>query len=161
VSAVEVDVLRRPVAGPFALGLAVVVLTAAFALLWGAADIPPDAIGRIVLYRLGLPIEADWPRSWSAIVWEVRLPRVLLAGLTGAVLAMAGATLADEQGRLYHTRMLRTTVPDRIAGRSSVTAVATFEAVPVGSKRLVLTIPDIQLGAETVAITLPIGLSRS
>ena len=83
---------RRPLLGSFALALAAVALTAGFALLWGAADIPPQTVGRILLQRIGLPIEADWPRSWSAIVWEVRLPRVLLAGLVGATLAYAGAT---------------------------------------------------------------------
>ena len=88
----EVAAIRRPVLGPFALGLAVVALTAAFALLWGAADIPPATVGRILLERLGLPIEADWPGKWGAIVWEVRMPRVVLAGLVGATLAYAGAT---------------------------------------------------------------------
>jgi len=91
-SAAEAAALPRPVLGPFALGLAVVGATAGFALLWGAADIPPATIGRILLHRLGLPVEVDWPQRWDAIVWEVRLPRVLLAGLVGATLAYAGAT---------------------------------------------------------------------
>ncbi len=91
-STFEAAALRRPIAGPFALGIGAVALAAAFALLWGAADNPPPAIGRILLHRLGLPIEADWPRSWGAIIWEVRLPRVLLAGLVGATLAYSGAT---------------------------------------------------------------------
>ncbi len=91
-SAAEAAALRRPVVGPFALGLAVVALTAGFALLWGAADIPPLTVARIVLHRLGLPVEADWPGTWGAILWDVRLPRVLLAGLVGATLAYSGAT---------------------------------------------------------------------
>jgi cobalamin transport system permease protein len=91
-AAADAVALRRPVLGPFAIGLAVVALTAAFALLWGAADIPPVTVARILLHRLGLPIEADWPRTWGSIIWEVRLPRVLLAGLVGAVLAYSGAT---------------------------------------------------------------------
>ena len=82
----------RQTRAPIVLALAAVALTAGFALLWGAADIPPATVGRILLHRLGLPIEADWPRSWGAIVWEVRLPRVVLAGLVGATLAYSGAT---------------------------------------------------------------------
>lgn len=80
----------RPVAGPFLLGLGALALVVGFALLWGAADIPPATLVRILLRHLGAPIEADWPRSWDAIVWEVRLPRVLLAGLVGATLAFSG-----------------------------------------------------------------------
>lgn len=34
----------------------------------------------------------DWPESWQTIVIGVRLPRVVLAGLVGAALALAGAT---------------------------------------------------------------------
>jgi len=83
--------LRRPVFGPFALGLGAVAVAAVLAMLWGAADIPATTVGRIVLHRLGLPVEADWPRSWDAIVWEIRLPRVVLAGLVGATLAYSGA----------------------------------------------------------------------
>ena len=90
--AAEAVKLRAAELRPLALGLAVVALTAGFALLWGAADIPPQTVGRILLQRIGLPIEADWPSSWGAIVWEVRLPRVLLAGLVGATLAYTGAT---------------------------------------------------------------------
>ena len=59
----------------------------------GPAGIPLDATVRIVLSRLPFVEMADsLPLLWRDIIWEVRLPRVLLAGLTGAVLAMAGAT---------------------------------------------------------------------
>ena len=92
VSAADAAVLRPLAAGPLALGLASVVLTAGFALLWGAADIPPQTVGRILLEHIGFPIEADWPEKWGAIVWQVRLPRVLLAGLVGATLAYSGTT---------------------------------------------------------------------
>ena len=92
VSAAGAAVLRPLAAGPLALGLASVILTAGFALLWGAADIPPQTVGRILLEHIGVPIEADWPDKWGAIVWQVRLPRVLLAGLVGATLAYSGTT---------------------------------------------------------------------
>ncbi|MCH7838209.1 MAG: iron chelate uptake ABC transporter family permease subunit, partial [Chloroflexi bacterium] len=92
VSAADAAVLRPLAAGSLALGLASVVLTAGFALLWGAADIPPQTVGLILLEHIGFPIEADWPERWGAIVWQVRLPRVLLAGLVGATLAYSGTT---------------------------------------------------------------------
>ena len=92
VSAADAAVLRPLAARPLALGFATVMLTAGFALLWGAADIPPQTVGRILLEHIGFPIEADWPEKWGAIVWQVRLPRVLLAGLVGATLAYSGTT---------------------------------------------------------------------
>ena len=59
----------------------------------GPASIPLEATARIVLSRLpGVELADSLPALWRDIIWEVRLPRVLLAGLTGAVLAMAGAT---------------------------------------------------------------------
>jgi len=59
----------------------------------GPASIPLDATARILLSRLpGVEMADSLPALWRDIIWEVRLPRVLLAGLTGAVLAMAGAT---------------------------------------------------------------------
>jgi iron complex transport system permease protein len=66
---------------------------AALALSVGPAGIPLDATVRILLSRLpGVEMADSLPVLWRDIIWEVRLPRVLLAGLTGAVLAMAGAT---------------------------------------------------------------------
>ncbi|HEU4759743.1 MAG TPA: iron ABC transporter permease [Dehalococcoidia bacterium] len=77
------------------LGLALALLAAALlaGLALGPASIPADAVLRTVLARLtGLNVAGGVPRVWQEIVWEVRLPRVLLAGLVGATLAMAGAT---------------------------------------------------------------------
>ena len=59
----------------------------------GPAGIPLDATVRIVLSRLpGVEMADTLPALWRDIIWEVRLPRVLLAGVTGAVLALSGAT---------------------------------------------------------------------
>jgi iron complex transport system permease protein len=75
--------------------LAAVALLAAVTLgvAVGPASIPLDATVRILLSRLpGVEMADSLPALWRDIIWEVRLPRVLLAGLTGAVLAMTGAT---------------------------------------------------------------------
>ncbi len=77
------------------LALALALLAAALlaGLALGPASIPVDATLRTVLSHLtGLHLAAGVPAAWQDIVWEVRLPRVLLAGLVGATLAMAGAT---------------------------------------------------------------------
>ncbi len=60
---------------------------------WGSVRIPVGTIARMVALRLGLPVgAADWPASWETIIFTIRLPRVLLAGIVGASLALSGAT---------------------------------------------------------------------
>jgi iron complex transport system permease protein len=62
------------------------VLVAAAAVAIGSVAVPPlEVIGAV---RRGLLGRSEGPID--AIVWQVRLPRVLLAGLTGAALSLAG-----------------------------------------------------------------------
>jgi iron complex transport system permease protein len=74
-------------------GLAALALISTISLAMGAAEIPIEDIVRILLSHLpGVDMTADVPAAWQTIVWDVRLPRVLLAGVVGASLAMSGAT---------------------------------------------------------------------
>ena len=74
-----------------ALLLAFVVLGA---VAWGSVRIPLPTIVRMVALRLHLPgvAAATWPASWETIIFAIRLPRVILAGVVGASLAVSGAT---------------------------------------------------------------------
>ncbi|WP_229693273.1 FecCD family ABC transporter permease [Lentzea pudingi] len=49
-------------------------------------------IGRAAGSRLGLPV-VPLPRLLDSLIWDLRLPRVLLAALVGAALAVCGAVL--------------------------------------------------------------------
>ncbi len=84
----------RPSVWPrLGLGLTTLLAVASLALAVGPADIPLDATARILLSHLpGVELADELPATWRNIIWEVRLPRVLLAGAAGATLAMAGAT---------------------------------------------------------------------
>ncbi len=77
--------------GVLALATVAVALIAA---AWGSVRIPVETIARMVALRLGLPGAgvATWPASWETIIFTIRLPRVILAGLVGASLALSGAT---------------------------------------------------------------------
>ena len=76
-----------------ALGLSVLLAAALVALALGPAEIPLGDIVRILVSHLpGIEVARDVPASWRNIIWEVRLPRILLAGLVGATLALTGAT---------------------------------------------------------------------
>jgi iron complex transport system permease protein len=59
----------------------------------GAIAIDPATVARIIGHRLtGLPT-GDWTPPQEAIVWQVRLPRVLLGMTVGAGLAICGVAL--------------------------------------------------------------------
>ena len=73
-------------------GATVVVAIALLATTQGSVGIPIQEVARIVLSRFpGVELDQTWPQSWDTIVWQIRLPRVALAGLVGAALAMSGA----------------------------------------------------------------------
>ncbi len=65
----------------------------ALGLAVGPAGIPLDDTARILLSHLpGVHTADDVSLASRSIIWDVRLPRVLLAGIVGATLAMTGAT---------------------------------------------------------------------
>ncbi|MGB2828044.1 MAG: iron chelate uptake ABC transporter family permease subunit [Dehalococcoidales bacterium] len=69
------------------------VVVAAFATTVGSVKIPFLTTGTILLSKLPLvEIAPEWASTLETIVIDIRLPRVILAGLVGAALAAAGAT---------------------------------------------------------------------
>ncbi|MFC1991797.1 FecCD family ABC transporter permease [Chloroflexota bacterium] len=68
-------------------------VVAAFATAIGSVQIPFLTTCRILLSRLPLvDIAQTWPDVIETIILEIRLPRVIMAGLVGAALSVAGAT---------------------------------------------------------------------
>lgn len=60
----------------------------------GSVSIDPALVASVLGHRLlGVPGEATWSPAQESIVWGVRLPRVLLAVVAGAGLAVCGAAL--------------------------------------------------------------------
>jgi iron complex transport system permease protein len=75
-----------------ALACGLLLLMATLGVAWGAVPIPPGAVLRILGYHLGaMTGPTDWPPAWETILFQIRLPRVVLAGLVGMTLAVAGA----------------------------------------------------------------------
>lgn len=60
--------------------------------LAGPLDIDPDEALRSFLARIGLVDGSPLGATEEAILWELRVPRVVLAALVGGMLALAGAT---------------------------------------------------------------------
>jgi iron complex transport system permease protein len=77
------------------MGLVMALLLSAIAAIGiGPVPIPADTILQIISHKLGgQPLEATWSASDAAIVWNVRIPRVLLGIAVGGGLALCGAAL--------------------------------------------------------------------
>ena len=88
-SRASVDVLRWLLLGGLAAALPAVAL---LALCQGAVRIPSGDVMAILLARLGLG-GASPVAMHEAVVWNIRLPRVVLGVLVGGGLAVAGAAM--------------------------------------------------------------------
>jgi len=132
--------LSRSVADPGRLllrigtGLGVLALAALLAVATGAVQVPPAAAATIVVNHLPfVDLHLTYPETWDTIVWQLRLPRIVLAALVGAALALSGGTyqglfrnpLADPYligvaggAGLGATIVLITSVPSNLGGVS-------------------------------------------
>ncbi len=60
----------------------------------GPVGVTPPTVLRIIGHHtIGVPEVVNWARTDDAIIWEVRLPRVLLGAIVGTALGVAGVTL--------------------------------------------------------------------
>jgi iron complex transport system permease protein len=106
----------------------------------GSVYIPFWIMVKIVVAKFpGVEFAHTWPESWDTIVWRLRFPRIVLAGVVGAALAISGGTyqglfrnpLADPYligvaggASLGATIVLLTRVPLYFQGFSVLTLVA-------------------------------------
>ncbi len=88
------DVLRLRFAAFCIAGLALCLLALTLSVSIGSTRIPAGTVWAIVSHKLGLvPVTPDWTEGRQNIVWDLRLPRALLAAMVGAGLGMAGAVM--------------------------------------------------------------------
>ncbi|MGO3208788.1 MAG: FecCD family ABC transporter permease [Brachybacterium sp.] len=57
----------------------------------GPVSISPGITAQVIAQHLGLPVTVSWEAATDSIVWNVRLPRVLMGAAVGACLAHRGA----------------------------------------------------------------------
>src|SRR3954470_9854993 len=69
-----------------------VCLAGALALMVGKAPLPPGLPVDLLLFHLGVSTGAPSPPGAETILLQIRLPRIVLAGMVGGALAIAGAT---------------------------------------------------------------------
>ncbi len=71
----------------------ILIITIVVTLGVGSTDIPFGTILQILLAKLSISnVQPTWAANMEVIVFDIRLPRLLLAGLVGAALAVAGTT---------------------------------------------------------------------
>jgi iron complex transport system permease protein len=64
-----------------------------FAVMEGSVDITPHLIWEVLFSKLGIMSETAASKAQSVIIWEIRLPRVVLASIVGAALSISGAAI--------------------------------------------------------------------
>jgi iron complex transport system permease protein len=103
---------------------AVLVATALASVSVGAFHVHWTDVLRVIGHHLGLGSADDVPAAARTVVWEVRLPRTMLACIVGAGLAIAGASL---QG-IYRNPL----ADPGIIGVSSGAALGAVASIVVG-----------------------------
>ncbi len=74
----------------------VLIVSMTFAVMVGSVSVTPLYVWKVILSKIPFiqtSIEQDWSRSQEIIIWQIRAPRVLLAAIVGAGLAIAGAAI--------------------------------------------------------------------
>ena len=110
-------------------GVLIAVFLLSFSL--GRYGVPAGQVVRILLSRI-LPLEVTWTPEMQTVVWNIRLPRILLACLVGCSLAAAGASY---QG-VFQNPMAS---PD-ILGASSGAAFGAALAILLGASSRMITV---------------------
>ena len=78
----------------FALLTALAVLGLLVSLGLGAVPVAPSEVVWVIAHKLGFTFGSEASSSSAAVIWEIRLPRALLAGVVGAAFAGAGVGLS-------------------------------------------------------------------
>jgi iron complex transport system permease protein len=139
-----------------------IALTAGFILLLstivavsvGAVEIPMGTVWGVALDHV-LPgiVTPDWSTGRANIVWEIRFPRVILAGLVGAGLGLVGAALQS---------VTRNPLADpHLLGISSGGAFGAIAALlHTGMFLGMLTVPLMAFGGALIATVLVLGVAQ-
>lgn len=97
------------------------------AIMVGSVSITPSLIWQVILTKLGLDslFTASFSKSQEVIIWQIRVPRVLLAAIVGAGLAISGAAIQA---------LVRNSIADPyILGVSSGASVGATSVILLGS----------------------------
>lgn len=76
----------------YAVSIAIVLIAAFFAITFSSVHVPLSQIIQIIIAKAtGAADISEIPKTIQAMIWEIRVPRVVLAFLIGSALALSGA----------------------------------------------------------------------
>lgn len=130
-------------------------LIAALSLIWGQIDMPLSAAAAVLGYQFHLPGFAPDGFSFEqqAVLWYIRLPRVLSALLTGAALAVAGAVMQAVFGNSL--------ADPGMVGASSGASTGAVLAIASGAGALhIAYMPLLAFGGAVCAVALTVALAK-
>ena len=123
--------------------------------LAGPLELGAGEVGRSLLAKLGLVAESPLDPTEESILWELRVPRVVLAGLVGGMLAIAGATY---QG-VFHNPLADPYLLGVAAGAGLGATLAISYLPRALAGQQLLPIAAFAGGAAAVVVTWAIGRS--
>jgi iron complex transport system permease protein len=141
---------------PLVLGLLVALVVALLSITRGPVNIPPGTVARIIASHMPLTdVSHTWPSSWEAIVWDIRLPRMVAGALVGAALAIAGGTY---QG-IFRNPLADPYLIGVASGAGLAATVVIVSPIPLSLYGISVLPPVAFLGA-LIAVSLAYGLAR-
>lgn len=140
----------------FAFATLATLLIALFAVTWGTVDIPPRTTLAILADHLPFVSTGEHAATTDAIIWQVRAPRVLLAGLVGATLAFSGAAYQGVfRNPLAEPYLLG------VAAGASVGATLMIISPLFVAAGMFTPVPPAAFAGALIAVALSYGLARS
>ena len=116
--------------------------------IWGRYDVPLGEVVRILLSRV-FPLSQTWTANMAIAVWNVRMPRILLASLVGCALSAAGAG--------YQTVFQNPMAAPDILGASSGACFGAALAILTGQGTVMITVFAFLASLLTVVLVYLIG----
>lgn len=132
---------------------AFLLLSLAIGVVAGPVDIGAADALRSLAHRLGLASDTPLGAAEESILWEIRVPRVVLAALVGGMLALAGATY---QG-VFHNPLADPYLLGVAAGAGLGATLAIAYAPRALAGQQVLPVAAFLGGAAAVALSYGIG----
>ena len=130
------------------MGLPVLLVLMLLSIAIGRYPVPVGEVVRILLSGV-FPVEQTWTAQMAAAVWQMRLPRNLLAVLVGASLSGAGMT--------YQTVFRNPMAAPDILGASSGACFGAALGILLGLPRLYMTILAFAMSLVSVGLVYLVG----
>ena len=135
----------RPLCRVCLMALALVLLFL-LSFVWGRYDVPLGQVVRILLSRV-FTVAQTWTDNMAIVVWNVRMPRILLACLVGCALSAAG----------YQTVFQNPMAAPDILGASSGACFGAALAILTGQSSVMVTVFAFLSSLLTVVLVYLIG----